>query len=67
MATYRCIPSVTTVPPCPSGTAPAEVYVTSASDPEYYGGAFTHVPVQDVAVVVGMVLSLLLGIMSGRR
>lgn len=39
----------------------------SASEPEYYGGAFGHVPVQDVSVAVAMILSVLLGIMAGRR
>lgn len=67
MTTYKCIPSVTTVPPCPSGTAPAETYIDSSEIPEYYGGSFGHVPLQDVSVVVAMVLSLLLGIMAGRR
>jgi len=67
MATYKCVPSGTTVPPCPSGTAPAEAFVESSNEPEYYGGAFGHVPVQDVSVSVAMVLSLLLGIMAGRR
>lgn len=67
MATYNCIPSTQTVPPCPSGTAPNAVFVNSTSQPEYYTGYFDHIPLQDVIVGVAMVLSLLLGVMSGRR
>lgn len=67
MATYKCIPSTTTVPPCPAGTAPSETYVSSASEPEFYGGSFTHLPIQDVLVCIAMILALILGVMAGRR
>lgn len=67
MATYNCIPSSKTVPPCPSGTAPDAVVVESTDQPEYYTGYFDHIPVQDVIVGVAMILSMLLGVMAGRR
>lgn len=67
MATYNCIPAAKTVPPCPSGTAPDVQQVISSEVPENYAGNFDHIPVQDVIVGGLLVLSLLLGVMAGRR
>lgn len=67
MATYNCIPSIQTVPPCPAGTAPDVTAVESPNPVERYTGHFDHIPVQDVLVGIAMVVSLLLGIMAGRR
>lgn len=42
--------------------------MVESSDPvERYAGHFDHIPVQDVLVGIAMVVSLLLGIMAGRR
>lgn len=67
MPTYNCIPSVRTVPPCPGGTAPDVVVVESTSEPERYIGYFDHIPLQDLVVGIALVLTMLLGVMSGRR
>lgn len=67
MATYNCIPSAKTVPPCPSGSAPDAVEVVSMDTPENYAGSFDHIPIQDLQVGVSMVLALIIGIMTGRR
>lgn len=67
MAQYTCIPSGKTVPPCPSGTAPDTISVTSADAPEYYSGNFDHIPVQDLVVLLLLVVCFLFGIGMGRK
>lgn len=68
MASFNCVPSTRTVAPCPSGTAPDVVTVTSAaSAPEFYPSNFDHMPVQDVLFALGMVLCFVAGIAGGRR
>ncbi len=67
MAQYSCVPSAKTVPPCPSGTAPDSITVTSADPPEYYTGNFDHIPTQDLIVLFALVVSFLLGIGMGRK
>lgn len=67
MATYHCVPSPKTVPPCPSGTSPDALFVMSLEEPSIYAGNFDHIPVQDLMVGVSMCLTLLMGVMAGRK
>lgn len=67
MAVYNCTPAARTVPPCPSGTAPDSQEIISQESPNYYPSFFDHVPTQDLQVGIAMIMSLILGVMSGRK
>ena len=66
MTQYTCQPALTSVPPCPAGTAPV-VLVDSTDTPNPYPMLLDGVPIQDVIFTVAMVLAFLFGIGMGRR
>jgi hypothetical protein len=62
-----CVPSVRTVPPCPSGFAPSSVAPLSDDLPDPYLSDFDKMPIQDMLYAIGVCLFGVLGIAVGVR
>ncbi|MDO8262140.1 MAG: hypothetical protein Q7T21_02835 [Gallionella sp.] len=60
-----CIPAGRTVDPCPSGYAPNQINIESATSIDAYSSAYEKLPLQDIAFAIGITLSGLLGILTG--
>lgn len=67
MPTYNCIPAAKTVPPCPAGTAPNTLSVTSTQVAQRYPAVFDKMAEQDILFVGILFLSFAIGFGSGKK